>query len=552
MATRLHEVQAEAEAARREAAEHRKAAKRLAPSAHSVPEGASTHALSLLQKRVKVLEAQNARLRAAAGAGSASKPVAFGVHAPLHKVAPHGHMYGWSEAGAGHSNGSSSAGSLAGELGSEPEADAQASVAKWRADKKLLRKVEALQVKIVEREREVSAAKEEARRQLARTEEAQAVAEALRVERAAAEARARAAESRAVPGAVVPAAKAKALLRELEDLQQRYDALERQLAALQRQQQQQQPAAVAALWPPHKYPANAFGNPVLVGAGDTKSAPDDNTSVYDASISTGIKVYCPEHRVMGTSDQIKVKAEEQSAEAALKRTELALLDATMERDQAAARAVRLQRRLDLLVEDVTLSSSAASSFGNGGGGHTESKPGGRGTAPLHKESERERELLDTVELLKSALERAKRGLEGGVSNSKYMAAVEKTRRLAARVSELESQVAAVEGRAHEAEAAAGRAAELSASVAALKSQLRAARQLASNGTRAREESMNAQVTELERAVVERDLQLAALQGPGGPVAEARALLQEGLTPRDLVEQLLQARSVSFIWNRPYS
>ncbi len=43
------------------------------------------------------------------------------------------------------------------------------------------------------------------------------------------------------------------------------------------------------------------------------------------------------------------------------------------------------------------------------------------------------ELLDTIVLLKSALERTKKGLESGVSNSKYMEAVDKAKQLKAQV-----------------------------------------------------------------------------------------------------------------------
>ena len=43
------------------------------------------------------------------------------------------------------------------------------------------------------------------------------------------------------------------------------------------------------------------------------------------------------------------------------------------------------------------------------------------------------ELLDTIALLKNALERTKKGLESGVSNSKYMALAGKVKQLKAQV-----------------------------------------------------------------------------------------------------------------------
>ena len=53
--------------------------------------------------------------------------------------------------------------------------------------------------------------------------------------------------------------------------------------------------------------------------------------------------------------------------------------------------------------------------------------------------------------------------------------------------------------------------------------------------------MNARAAQLERALGERDAQLAALRHSA--CEEARALLAEGFTPRDLVTQLLEARCV---------
>ncbi len=43
------------------------------------------------------------------------------------------------------------------------------------------------------------------------------------------------------------------------------------------------------------------------------------------------------------------------------------------------------------------------------------------------------ELLDTIALLKNALERTKKGLESGVSKSKYMALAGKVKQLKAQV-----------------------------------------------------------------------------------------------------------------------
>ena len=57
---------------------------------------------------------------------------------------------------------------------------------------------------------------------------------------------------------------------------------------------------------------------------------------------------------------------------------------------------------------------------------------------------------------------------------------------------------------------------------------------------AKDEIMNAQIAELERAVRERDAQLAVLRHSA--CDEARALVAEGLTPKMVVDALLSARA----------
>lgn len=162
-------------------------------------------------------------------------------------------------------------------------------------------------------------------------------------------------------------------------------------------------------------------------------------------------------------------------EAQLLEKDVALFDAQLQRDQATAEAERHRRRLHSLLDCLSphphdaeaaaaiskarelagmpaLPGSAAlvqaaarrgtKAVQAAAGGRARSAGGtvaaasGACAAPTagkrRQPTEREQELVDTVALLKAALERTKKGLESGVSSSKYMAAVDKAKQLRAR------------------------------------------------------------------------------------------------------------------------
>lgn len=153
--------------------------------------------------------------------------------------------------------------------------------------------------------------------------------------------------------------------------------------------------------------------------------------------------------------------------------DVALFDAQLQRDQAEAEAQRHRRRLHSLLSLLSphahdaeaasaiakareaaglpplpssathgqaLNSQGAKAGGSrvrpDGGAAAATAGAGKGISPAagrrRRPTEREQELLDTVALLKAALERTKKGLESGVSSSKYMAAVDKAKQLKSR------------------------------------------------------------------------------------------------------------------------
>lgn len=221
-----------------------------------------------------------------------------------------------------------------------------------------------------------------------------------------------------------------------------------------------------------------------------------------------------------------------------------LFEALLERDQAAAHVARLQRRLQDLLPCAAAArgrqAEGQCQGGQGGGG------GGQRAAGRAGPSLREQKLLDTVGLLKSALERTKKGLASGVSSSKYMAAVERARQLRAQVEELEAAADGAAATREELARAQAALAALQGVVSALRSQLRAARRRRDDGAAAAAEAINGQLAELERAVAERDRELEAAQAvqaatSGAYQQELRVLAAAGLRPRRLVEELLRLR-----------
>ena len=259
LASALEAARADAEAAQHEAAVQRRLARRMQsrPAAPAEARPAEAQVAALLQKRVKVLEAQVIRLRLAAS--SAAEEAALAAAAPVPAA----------EAGP------SAAENVPPNSGQE-EAEANPVVLKWEADKRLQKKAEGLAAKLKVRPgicgwryfqhctsfwekctlvslrrgrkpllprpqpklQEKSASLQAALAAKARLEEqAQGLrGESERHQAAARELRRQLqdSEQRAAPGATVPAARVQALLRELDDLQARHDASERALALLRR------------------------------------------------------------------------------------------------------------------------------------------------------------------------------------------------------------------------------------------------------------------------------------------------------------------------------
>lgn len=84
---------------------------------------------------------------------------------------------------------------------------------------------------------------------------------------------------------------------------------------------------------------------------------------------------------------------------------------------------RLQQRLDALFAQLGPGASASAPAEGAGAGAAPGRAppaAAGGQRGRRQPTPREQELLDTVALLKSALERTKKGLESGVPNSKYM------------------------------------------------------------------------------------------------------------------------------------
>jgi hypothetical protein len=326
----------------------------------------------------------------------------------------------------------------------------------------------------------------------------------------------------------VPVTVVQKVLEDMESLQQRHDALERQVAATQ--SMGKQPAA-------NFY--SSFSAPVSPAVNSSSNTQNYCPSRYTDSKSTTHGSGEVERGTNGSGSIAR---------------DLKILDLELERDQAAARATRLQERLHFVLQELgetntdsteakaspyltssrqdqhqlnrrrSSSSSSSTAFAK------KSKEGG---------SEREKELLDTISLLKSALERTRKGLENGVSSAKYMQAIEKAKHAAERVRELEVTLKEAEMQQERINIAQREAADAHVMISALRGQLRDAKRRGKENAAARNEIMIAQIAELERALRERDGQLAALKHSA--CDEARALVAEGLTPKMVVYELLSAR-----------
>ena len=303
-----------------------------------------------------------------------------------------------------------------------------------------------------------------------------------------------------------------------------------------------------------------------------------------------------------------------------------LFDAELRRDQAVAEGERHRRRLHALLTSLSLPpqggppsaalAEACAAAGlplpttAAGSKAAPARQQQRGQPPVRRggvsksgtgggsSSSREQDLLDTVAMLRSALERAQKGLESGVSSAKYMAAVERGKQLRERCRRLEEEAAGAERVRQELARVQQQVREQSAECGTLRAQLAAAaRERQAGAASAREAMLRAQVHvcgvcgvwgvecvggrgdapwrfncdpaaccqctlcaadspsgvtpaatsplqvgELERALGERDAQMEALQADVAQVdEEVRVLVAEGLRPADLIQELLRLR-----------
>ena len=203
------------------------------------------------------------------------------------------------------------------------------------------------------------------------------------------------------------------------------------------------------------------------GGGLEEEGPLDDDDEEERDAGTGAKAgqpsaqWDPAPAVVQPAQQPAWAEQRRRLEQQLLEMEVRLFDVQLERDQALAQATRLRRRMDDLFAEVAGPQAAAGEGGWGGAqggqepaaegaagdtaavargvprdaaGRPVRRSGGQGQQagqrpgrtsaagrqPVQASSAREQELLDTVALLKAALERTRRGLESGVSASKFM------------------------------------------------------------------------------------------------------------------------------------
>lgn len=268
----------------------------------------------------------------------------------------------------------------------------------------------------------------------------------------------RQAEQRSAPGCMVPVSQWREVAVQLEQAQARYDALERQHAALQHRVPGRTGAAGGAAAGKAKC---GGGEECVTGeAQQPEQAPLAAAEVPGSSCSvparsSGGRQYSPEHYGC-TPASAGAGAQGTDLPARLLEKDVQLFDAHLQRDQAVQEAERYRRRLHALLDSLSphpqdaaaaaavaearqlaglppLPPSAAAGATAGAGvaagvgrppgkASTSKAAAGGGKAVRQQPGAREQELLDTIALLKSALERTKKGLESGVSSAKYMQA----------------------------------------------------------------------------------------------------------------------------------
>ena len=344
----------------------------------------------------------------------------------------------------------------------------------------------------------------------------------------------RAAEQRSAPGAMVGVEQHALILQKLDSLQQRYDALEREHAALQ-----------------HRTPPRTADAGEAAGSRPGTAAAMACTSLGDAGASLRSRVYCSAAYGGASADGGDAAAAppmpaRDALQAQLLEKGVQLFDAQLARDQATAEAARQRDRLHQLLQyliphpvdadaaaaiaearelaglppsDVVPAATQAGGAWAGGGSKAAGRGGGvGGAAGAWRQGggaaqAREQELLATIELLKGALERTKKGLESGVPSSRYMAAVERCRQLKARCAAAEAAAAEAGGVREELARVQRELGALHGTCSVLKAKVKAAREGRQEAASAREHMLGALVG--GGAKCRRTWGLVLAQGPQG-------------------------------------
>lgn len=193
----------------------------------------------------------------------------------------------------------------------------------------------------------------------------------------------------------------------------------------------------------------------------------------------------------------------------------------LERDQATSWASRLEK----IIEDATRRSTAQKLSRSD---------------RLESHSLREHKLLNTISILKGALSKHKSEVQNGVPSSKYMKAIEKSKAAAVRIVELEREVEELTEMRHRYSSAQQEVVHSQSILSSLRSQIQQLKKQLKEKDETMNEIWSGKVKELERALLERDAHIVSLEHPA--IEEARILLDEGITPKLLVEHLIRCRA----------
>jgi len=155
-------------------------------------------------------------------------------------------------------------------------------------------------------------------------------------------------------------------------------------------------------------------------------------------------------------------------------------------------------------------------------------------------SMREQKLLNTISMLKAAFSKYRSGMQNGVSNCKYMKAIEKSKAAALRVAELEREIGELIEVKHRSSSAQQEVIQSQSLLSSLRSQIQQLKQQIRDKNETTQEVWSGKVKELERALLEKDIRIASLEHPASE--EARILLEQGITPKLLVQQLIRSRA----------